>query len=196
MKSKDNDEFLESCIANFLKCLAKDYFENPLTEPHLLKTPKRVAHIWKDRLLDGYQKDPKQILSCSIEQNSNKNGIGVLGINFYSFCPHHLFPYIGTAKISYIPTDKIIGFSKLVELVDCWAHRFILQEELTQNVAQSIVDYLPAKAALCVIEANQICLAVKKNGRAGLTATMGWAGDNKYKDELKSLLLSQVVQNN
>ena len=130
--------------------------ENPNREG-LTDTPWRVIKAWKE-LYSGYHQDPKKILSKIFESSVNQMVI-CKDIEFYSTCEHHLIPFFGKAHIGYLPNGKVVGLSKLARLVDVYARRLQLQENLTQQIADAIVEYIPeCRGSGVVIEAQHLCM--------------------------------------
>ena len=83
------------------------------------------------------------------------------GIDFHSMCPHHLLPYRGVAHVAYVPKKGVVGFGKLVELVDACAHRLVLQEQVAEDIADALMRHLGARGAACVLDAEQGCLTLR-----------------------------------
>ncbi len=131
----------------------------------LAQTPRRVAEAWIQDLLDGYRHDPAEVLAEAIETPS-RDLVAVTGIDFHSVCPHHLLPSRGVAHVAYLPGGRVVGFGQLARLVDCLAHRLVLQEDLARAVADALVEHLGARGAACVIDAEQLCMTVRGERRA------------------------------
>jgi GTP cyclohydrolase IA len=127
-------------------------------------TPRRVAEAWLADLVDGYRHDPAEILAGAMPSVS-RDLVAVTGIDFHSVCPHHLLPSRGVAHVAYLPGGKVVGFGQLVRLVDCLAHRLVLEEDLAREVADALVAHLGARGAACVLEAEQLCLTVRGERR-------------------------------
>ena len=133
------------------------------SHPDLRDTPARVAEAWVEHFLDGYGKDPAQVLADRLPAPEGSRGevVVVTGLRFHSMCPHHLLPTEGTAHLAYVPGKWVIGFGRLAALLDTWAHRLILQEELARGVARSLQEHLGAAGSACIVEAHQACLRVR-----------------------------------
>ncbi|BDG07459.1 hypothetical protein AMPC_05720 [Anaeromyxobacter paludicola] len=132
--------------------------------PDLAATPARVAEAWLEDLVDGYGQDPARILGGAIAR-AGEDLVAVTGIDYHSVCPHHLLPSRGVAHVAYVPGGKVVGFGQLARLVDCFAHRLVLQEELAADVARALVEHLGARGAACVLEAEQFCMTVRGERR-------------------------------
>jgi GTP cyclohydrolase I len=143
-----------------------------LDDPNVRETPARVAKAWAEEFLDGYEKDPHQVLGDFYEERppAADEMVMVTSIDFQSMCPHHLLPYRGVAHVAYLPAGKIVGFSRLARLVDAYAHRLILQETLAREVAEAIRRELGSSGAAVVLEAEQTCMTLRGERRAGSRA--------------------------
>jgi len=140
------------------------------------ETPRRVAEAWLEDLVDGYGKDPAEILADPIP-SAGRDLVAVTGIDFHSVCPHHLLPSRGLAHVAYVPGGKVVGFGQIVRLVDALAHRLVLQEDLARQIAEALVAHVGARGAGCVLEAEQLCMTVRGEKRAGARAhTEAFAG--------------------
>ena len=148
--------------------------EDPLREG-LLDTPRRVAGAYRD-WFSGYAVDPKAYLRRTFEEVAGYDEMIVLrDIEFESFCEHHMAPIIGRAHVGYLPTDKVVGISKLARVVDAYARRFQVQEKLTAQIAQCIEDVLKPRGVGVVIDAVHQCMTtrgVHKRGVSLVTSQM------------------------
>jgi GTP cyclohydrolase I len=130
----------------------------------LAGTPRRVAAAWLEDLVDGYGRDPAEILADAVPSDSREL-VAVTGIDFHSVCPHHLLPSRGVAHVAYVPGGRVVGFGQLVRLVDALAHRLVLQEDLARDVASALVRHAGARGAACLIDAEQLCMTVRGEKR-------------------------------
>jgi GTP cyclohydrolase I len=135
----------------------------------LAGTPRRVAEAWVDDLLDGYGADPGAILAGSLPARG-RDLVAVTGIDYHSVCPHHLLPSRGLAHVAYLPDGRVAGFGQIARLVDCFAHRLALQEDVARSVAEALERHLGAKGAAVVLDAEQACLSVRGERRRGARA--------------------------
>jgi len=127
----------------------------------LRDTPKRVARAWKE-YCQGYEEDPASHLSRMFEEVGGYDEIVLLkDIPFQSHCEHHMAPIIGKAAIAYLPTDRVVGISKLARVLHGFARRLQIQERLTAEVAQCIWDELQPKGVAVVIEASHACMTAR-----------------------------------
>lgn len=129
------------------------------------ETPKRVAKIW-DELLAGYGQDPKEILSKTFDVDAggdvNGNGIVIVkDIPLFSQCEHHLVPFYGKAHIAYIPRNRVVGLSKFARLVECFGRRLQVQERLTKQIMDAIVDALDPLGVMVVVKAEHMCMTMR-----------------------------------
>jgi GTP cyclohydrolase I len=148
--------------------------ENPLRDG-LVRTPARVASFYAE-VLAGHDDDPATHLDVQFEAG-HREMIMVRDIPFSSLCEHHLVPFVGKAHVAYIPgpDGRITGLSKLARLVDGYAHRLQVQERLTTQVAETLVDRLEPTGVVVVIEAEHLCMTmrgVKKPGALTVTSAV------------------------
>ncbi len=141
----------------------------------LLDTPKRVASAYQDWFA-GYAIDPREYLLRTFEEVAGYDEMVVLrDIAFESHCEHHMAPIIGRAHVGYLPTNKVVGISKLARVVDGYARRFQVQEKLTAQIAACINDVLKPRGVGVVIDATHQCMTtrgVHKRGVSMITSTM------------------------
>ena len=126
----------------------------------LQKTPARVAAAW-EFLTSGYREDPDDIINGALFAEDYQEMIVEKDIDFYSLCEHHMLPFHGKAHVAYIPRNKIVGVSKLARLVDAYAHRLQVQERLTNQVAQTIMERIDPLGAGVVMEAEHMCMRMR-----------------------------------
>lgn len=122
-----------------------------------------MAEAWENEFLDGYAQSPEELLSkrYAVPKNSRGELVVVTDLVFHSMCPHHLLPYQGLAHIAYQPQKFIVGFGRLSALLNCFAHRLMLQEDLCREVASSLARILESPATACIVQAKQSCLRVR-----------------------------------
>lgn len=165
--------------------------ENPNREG-LLETPKRVAKAYKE-LLAGYHHLPTSILRKRFSVQKYDQMILVKNIDFQSLCEHHLLPFTGVAHIAYIPKQKVVGLSKIARTVEMYARRLQIQEQLTEQIADTIMKELQPRGVGIVISATHFCMTmrgVKKHEPKMITsALMGEFRDNpSTRNEFLSLV--------
>ena len=139
----------------------------------LRETPRRIAETYAE-LFSGIDCDPKEVLSKSLEE-SHKEMVVLKDIPFYSLCEHHFLPFHGKAHVGYVPEGRVVGVSKLARAIDIVARKPQLQERLTSEVADAIMDGLSPDGVAVVIEAEHLCMTmrgVQKPGAVMITSAM------------------------
>jgi GTP cyclohydrolase I len=149
------DEALEEAIKQVLELLGED----PKREG-LLKTPSRVAKSLQ-YLTEGYSQDPKDILNQALFSSTNDEVVLLRDIEFYSMCEHHLLPIIGRVHVAYIPNGKVVGLSKIPRIVDVYARRLQIQEQMTEQIADAINDTIRPKGVAVVVHARHMCMEMR-----------------------------------
>jgi GTP cyclohydrolase I len=161
----------------------------------LLDTPKRVAKSYVE-LLAGLDQDPADVLTAVFEVGHDELVL-VKDIELWSMCEHHLVPFFGKAHVGYIPTEggRVTGLSKLARLVDVYARRPQVQERLTTQIADSLVEHLDPRGVIVVIEAEHLCMAmrgVRKGGAKTVTsAVRGQLRDAATRAEAMGLIMGR-----
>ncbi|EAH4571455.1 GTP cyclohydrolase I FolE [Campylobacter sp. 2352 PW] len=158
-------EKFEQSVKNMLEIIG----ENPQREG-LLKTPTRVFKAF-EFLNSGYKQDPKQILNDALFESSNNEMVLVRDIEFYSLCEHHLLPFFGRVHVAYIPDKKVVGLSKIPRLVEVFARRLQIQEQLTEQIAEALMEHVGAKGVGVVIEARHMCVEMRGVQKANSTTS-------------------------
>ena len=135
----------------------------------LVRTPQRVADMYTD-ILGGLHEDPESVLDVTFEAGHDEMVL-VRDISLYSLCEHHAIPFIGKAHVAYIPNEdgRITGLSKLARLVDVYARRLQVQENLTTQIADTIQRVLQPRGVLVVIEAEHLCMSMRGIRKPGTT---------------------------
>lgn len=137
--------------------------ENPDREG-LLRTPHRAAKAM-EYLTQGYEQDIGEIVNNAIFESSNDEMVIVRNIELYSLCEHHLLPFIGRCHVAYLPNGKVIGLSKIPRIVDMFARRLQIQENLTKQIGDCIQSVTGAKGVGVVIEAKHLCAMMRGVGK-------------------------------
>jgi GTP cyclohydrolase IA len=181
-----DSQALRAAIEALLRASGLD----PEHDPDLIQTPERVAELWQSEFLAGYGMDPHRILADPVVGEADPDVVVVAGLRFHSLCPHHLVPYRGVAHVAYLPAGKLVGFGRLGELVECFTKRLTLQERATYQIADSLWRGLGARGAGCVMEAEQLCLALpgERHDQSGVV-TSAFVGEMRERPDLKARLL-------
>ena len=161
-KNNDLKDFFSNIIAHVGEDLQRD---------GLKKTPERAAKAF-EKLTEGYQIDLDELINNAIFDSDNDEMVIVKDIEFYSLCEHHLLPFLGKCHIAYLPQGKVIGLSKVARLVDAFASRLQIQENLTQQIAKAIKHYTQARGVCVMIDAAHLCMmmrGVEKQGSTTIT---------------------------
>jgi len=162
-------EKIEQSTANILLAIGED----PDREG-LLKTPNRVARSYEE-LLSGYRMDPRSLINDAIFDVAYDEMVIVRDIEFYSLCEHHMLPFLGRVHVAYIPSDKVIGLSKIPRIVDLFSRRLQVQERMTTQIADYIKVVLNPKGVAVVAEGVHMCMmlrGVKKHDARMTTSAM------------------------
>jgi len=160
---------IEESVKNILTGIGED------TEREgLVKTPHRVAKSYQE-LLSGYRMDPKALINEAIFDVEYDEMVIVRDIEFYSMCEHHMLPFMGRAHVAYIPTDKVIGLSKIPRIVDLFSKRLQVQERMTTQIADYLEVVLNPQGVAVVVEGLHMCMmlrGVKKHDARMTTSAM------------------------
>lgn len=168
--------------------------EDPQREG-LLKTPQRVRKAY-EFIYGGYKENPKEILESAMFTTSNDEMVLIKDIEFYSTCEHHLLPIIGRAHVAYIPNGKVVGLSKIPRVVDVFARRMQIQEQLTEQIADAIMQTIAPKGVAVVIQARHMCMEMRGVEKINSTTTSSalrglFKKDEKTRSEFFSLINSR-----
>ena len=160
---------ITDCYRTLLKACGDD-----ATRQGLVKTPERAARAFQV-LTQGYQQSIDEIINDALFASDTDEMVIVKNIELFSLCEHHLLPFFGKCHIGYLPNGNVLGVSKLVRIVDCFARRLQIQENLTQQIALCIKEATKAKGVGVIIEAQHLCMmmrGVEKQNSLMLTSKM------------------------
>jgi GTP cyclohydrolase I len=154
-------------------------------------TPRRVAMMYEE-LLGGLHEKPEKHLETVFTEKYDEIVL-LRDIPFYSICEHHLMPFIGTAHVAYMPTGAVVGVSKLARIVDCFARRLQVQERLTVQIADFLMDNIKPKGVAVVLEASHSCMTIrgiKKPGSTMVTSALRgiFKSDPRSRSEVLGLM--------
>lgn len=163
-----------------------------LTRPGLVDTPTRAAKAFQF-LTKGYEQNLEDVVNGALFPSDSSEMIMVKDIELYSLCEHHLLPFIGKAHVAYIPTGHVLGLSKVARIVDMYARRLQIQEQLTLQIAESIQNITGASGVGVIIEAQHMCMMMrgveKQNSLMKTSAMLGTFRSNQAtRTEFLSLL--------
>jgi len=158
----------------------------------LVDTPKRAAKAMSF-LTSGYQKNLDSIVNGAVFDSDADDMVIVKNIELYSMCEHHLLPFIGQCHVAYLPNGKVLGLSKVARIVDMYARRLQIQEQLTTQIADSILKVTGAKGVAVVVEAKHLCMMMrgveKQNSQMTTSSMLGqFRKNSETRAEFLSLL--------
>ena len=177
---------IKEAVSLFLEGIGEDKNREGLVD-----TPERIAQMCEE-LFGGYGNDASEHLSRTFD-SEQKELVVEKDITFYSVCEHHFLPFYGKVHIGYVPDGKVVGLSKLARTVEVFARRAQIQEQLTNQIADAIMDTLNPRGVLVMVEAEHMCMTmrgIKKPGSKTVTiSTRGCARDNlELKQEFMELI--------
>lgn len=177
LEYEQDDQAIETAVRSILESVGED----PEREG-LLRTPNRVARMYKE-LLEGYHINPEKLVNDALFDVEYQEMIVVRDIEYYSLCEHHMLPFIGKAHVAYVPNDKVIGLSKIPRIVDMFARRLQVQERMTQQIADFLMQVLHPQGVAVVCEGVHMCSMMRgvKKAHSSMTtsAMMGIFRENE-----------------
>ena len=187
-KKKIDIEKIEQAVHQILTACGEDVEREGLKD-----TPKRVAKMYKE-LLGGDFEKPEKLLKSIFNEDYDEIVL-LRDIPFYSICEHHLMPFIGKAHVAYLPSGKVVGISKLARVVDSFARRLQVQERLTNQIADLLMNNLKPRGVAVVLEASHSCMTIrgiKKPGSVMVTSALRgiFIKDQRSRSEVLSLINS------
>lgn len=181
-------KIIEDSIKVLLETIGEDVNREGLQD-----TPRRIINAMSE-LFVGYKQNPEDILKVQFVEFGNYDEIILLkDIDFYSFCEHHCLPFYGTVSVGYIPTDKIVGLSKMARLVEVFARRLQIQERFTTQISKTLNKVLRPKGVAVVVKGKHLCMGmrgVKKANAEMVTSSM--LGVFKEKPEARAEFLELI----
>jgi GTP cyclohydrolase I len=178
---------MEQHWAKIIEAIGED-----LDRPGLADTPKRAAKAF-EFLTRGYTQSVDEVVNNALFPSDSSEMILVQDVELYSLCEHHLLPFIGKCHVAYIPTGKVLGLSKVARIVDLYARRLQIQEALTTQIAETIMQVTNAEGVGVIIEAKHMCMMMrgveKQNSIMKTSAMLGcFRSEQKTREEFLSLL--------
>jgi|TARA_B110000305_G_C19422159_1_gene631519 GTP cyclohydrolase I len=149
------DKTLEKAYASIIESVGED-----LDRPGLKDTPSRAAKAMQF-LTQGYNQDINEIVNNALFPTTSNEMVIVKNIELYSLCEHHLLPFIGKCHVAYLPCDTVLGLSKVARIVDVFARRLQIQEHLTQQIAETILEITNARGVGVIIESQHMCMMMR-----------------------------------
>ncbi|MDY0007111.1 MAG: GTP cyclohydrolase I FolE [Spongiibacteraceae bacterium] len=185
----------EGCpVENAYTSIIREVGEDP-TREGLLDTPKRAAKAMKF-LTRGYHQTLDEVVNGALFESDASEMVALTDIELYSLCEHHLLPFVGRAHVAYLPQGKVIGLSKIARIVDMYARRMQIQEQLTHQIAQAVEEVTGAAGVAVVIEAKHFCMmmrGVEKQNSVMKTSAMRGAFRDSHatRSEFMALLVNR-----
>lgn len=177
---------VEEAIKMLLEAIGED-----VTREGLLETPSRIAKMYEE-IYGGMEEDAAIHLSKTFEASNNEMVIEK-DITFYSTCEHHLLPFYGKVNIAYIPDGKVVGLSKLARCVEVFTKRAQIQEKLTAQIADALMENIMPKGVIVLIEAEHMCMTMRGIKKPGSkTVTIVARGEFETNNQLKNEFLQLV----
>ena len=181
---------MQENVRNILKIIGEDPDREGLT-----KTPERVEKAY-EFLTNGYKQDPCEIINSALFNEQYDEMVLVKDIELYSLCEHHLLPFYGKCHVAYMPNGVVVGLSKIPRIVDVYAKRLQVQERLTNQIADILMDCLKPQGVAVVIEARHLCMMMrgveKQNTVVSTSSLRGAFRDNlSTREEFMQLIKSQ-----
>ncbi|WP_295436538.1 GTP cyclohydrolase I FolE [uncultured Thiodictyon sp.] len=158
-EAESEEEVYDRQKEALVRSMLQEIGEDPDREG-LRRTPLRVAKAM-DFLTSGYQLSAAEIIKKALFAEDVKEMVVIRDIEFYSMCEHHMLPFFGHAHVGYLPNGKVVGLSKVARVVDCFARRLQVQERLTNQVADALIEHLGAHGVAVVMEASHTCMMMR-----------------------------------
>ena len=179
-------ESAEAAVVSILDFIGEDP-----TREGLRDTPRRVVKSYSE-IFSGYKKNPSDVLGTTFDSAGYDQIVTLKDIEMYSTCEHHMIPFVGTVTIGYLPKDRVVGLSKLARLVEVFSRRLQIQEKMTEQIANSLMEHLEAQGCMVIIKAKHFCMCArgvnKQNPFMITSAIRGKFTDGIVRKEFLSLI--------
>ena len=177
---------IEQAVRLLLEGIGED-----INREGLADTPNRVARMYEE-IYKGMEEDASVHLSKTFSVDSNEIVVEK-DITFYSTCEHHLMPFYGKAHIAYLPDGRVVGLSKLARTVEVYARRLQIQEQMTTQVAEAIMEYLQPQGVMVMVEAKHMCMTMRGVAKPGSrTVTMAARGCFQENPQLQQYFFEMI----
>ncbi|MCI9316124.1 MAG: GTP cyclohydrolase I FolE [Lachnospiraceae bacterium] len=177
---------IEEAVRMLLEGIGED-----VTREGLVDTPNRIARMYEE-IFKGMEEDPAQHLCKTFAVDSNEIVVEK-DITFYSTCEHHMMPFYGKAHIAYIPDGRVVGISKLARTVEVYARRLQIQEQMTTQVADAVMEHLRPQGVMVMVEAEHMCMTMRGVSKPGSrTVTMAARGCFRDDPQLQQYFFEMI----
>ncbi|PKH68701.1 GTP cyclohydrolase I FolE [Psychrobacter sp. 4Dc] len=163
-----------------------------LDRPGLLDTPVRAAKAFA-HLTKGYHQSIEEVVNDAVFPSTNRELVLVQNIEFYSLCEHHMLPFHGVAHIGYLPDGQVLGLSKFARIVDMFARRLQIQENLSEQIAQTIMDVTGCRGVAVVMDASHMCMMMRGVSKQhSTTRSTAMLGEYQHNNQARNEFLGAV----
>ncbi|GAB3230917.1 GTP cyclohydrolase I FolE [Psychrobacter pacificensis] len=163
-----------------------------LNRPGLLDTPVRAAKAFA-HLTKGYHQSIEEVVNDAVFPSANRELVLVQNIEFYSLCEHHMLPFHGVAHIGYLPDGQVLGLSKFARIVDMFARRLQIQENLSEQIAQTIMDVTGCRGVAVVMDASHMCMMMRGVSKQhSTTRSTAMLGEYQHNNQARNEFLGAV----
>lgn len=177
---------MKELFAQIIESVGED-----LERPGLVDTPKRAAKAF-EYLTHGYHQSIDEVVNGALFPSDSTDMVIVKDIELYSMCEHHMLPFIGKAHVGYLPQGKVLGLSKIARIVDMYSRRLQIQEQLSSQIAKTVMDVTDAAGVAVIIEAKHLCMMMrgveKQNSLMRTSCMLGQFKEGPTRMEFLSLI--------
>lgn len=177
------DQSLRAAVSAWIEATGLDP-----QDPDLRGTPERVSKLWRESFLSGYGQSAADILGDPVPADGDTEVVLLRELPCHGMCPHHLLPWMGVASIAYLPGTQLVGFGRLHDLLRCFTQRLDLQERVTNNIADALMEHLDARGAACSIRAQHLCLSIPDDKAHARVLSTSLRGEFRSRADLQLLM--------